>query len=411
MKHSDSSGNLEQLRLQLEKRLIALRYSPDSINNYRRVFCWLAEFMDDSDLSDYLPSVGREFLEHYSCEPHRPHVYFRNARVLVARLDELFAGGQHVVRHYGPATYRGSYFPLAQHSYAEMLKGRGNKPITVKGRLGYVGRFLEKLSCKGLKSLECLKAGLLTDVLTEDDFSSEYLSVVRSFLAFLYDEGKIKEDVSRLVPRKKKSRPLPSVYTGEEIDRMLKAVDRGTPSGKRDYAVLMLAVRLGLRSSDITNLALSDIDFEQRSIHIIQIKTGAPLTLPFDHEVSSALSDYLTDGRPDTGSDKIFLAVVAPYYPISSTATYQLVDRYLSIAGVEKAGRKSGPHALRMSFATSLVNGGTPYAIVAKALGHNGLSSIGSYVRLDVSMLRRCAIDVPRASGAFAEFLRDIKEV
>ncbi|MDR1185753.1 MAG: tyrosine-type recombinase/integrase [Coriobacteriales bacterium] len=411
MKHSDSSGNLEQLRLQLERRLKELRYSPDTINNYWRVFDWLAEFMGEGDLADYSPPVGKRFLEQYSCGPHRPHVYFRNARVLVARLDELLAGGQHVVKHYNPTAYRGSYFPLAQQSYAEMLKGRGNKPTTIKDRLRYVGRFLEKLSGRGLASLEGLKAGLLTDVLTKDDCPSEYLSVVKSFLAFLYDEGGIKEDISRLVPRKKKSRPLPSVYTGEEIDRMLKAVDRATASGKRDYAVLMLAVRLGLRSSDITNLALSNIDFEHRSIHIIQVKTGAPLTLPFDHEVSAALSDYITNGRPDTGSDKVILAAVAPHYPVSSTATYQLVDRYLAIAGIEKAGRKSGPHALRMSFATSLINGGAPYTVVAKALGHDGFSSIGSYVRLDVSMLRRCAIDVPHPTGAFAELLHDTKEV
>jgi site-specific recombinase XerD len=411
MKHSDRNGNLEQLGLQLEKRLEELRYSAGTISNYWRVYDWLVEFMKDNDLVDYSPPVGKKFLEQYSCKPHRLHVYFRNARVLTARLDELFEGKRHVIKHCNPTANRRCCFPSAQQSYAEKLKGKGNKPSTVKRQLQYLERFLEKLSDSGLKSLEDLKAGLLSDVLTEHGCSSGYLPAVRSFLTFLYEEGKIKENMSFLVPRQKRPRPLPSVYTGEEIDRMLGSVDLGTAAGKRDYVVLMLAVRLGLRSSDIANLALSDIDWQHRLIHIIQVKTGSPLTLPFDYEVDAALRDYITNARPDTGSDKVVLAVVAPYYPIGSAATYRMVDKYITVAGIKKAGRKSGPHALRMSFATALVSGGAPYTVVTEALGHDGFSSIDSYVRLDVSMLRRCAIDVPGPTGAFAELLRDVGEV
>jgi integrase len=411
MKHQDESGNLKQLRLQLEVRLSELRYCLDTINNYWRAFDWLAEFMKEGGLTDYSPLVGKWFLEQYSNEPHRPHVYFRNARVLIARLDEVLDGRQHLIKHYNPTTYHSSHFPSVQQSYAEELNDRGNKPSTVKQAMRYIGCFLEELADNGLESFEHLDARLLADVLSVHAHPSGYLPTVRSFLAFVYSNGQIKEDISHLVPKQKRPRPLPSVYTGEEIDRMLKAVNLGTDAGKRDYAVLMLAIRLGLRSSDITNLSLSDIDWKHRSIHIIQAKTGSPLTLPFDSDVGAALKDYITNARPDTGSNKVILAAVAPYYPISATATYRLVDKYISIAGIEKAGRKSGPHALRMSFATALVSGGAPYTVVMKALGHEGFGSIGRYVRLDVSMLRECAIDVPRPTGAFAELLHDVEGV
>jgi integrase len=411
MKHHDKSGNLGQLRLQLEARFDELRYSPGTISNYWRVFDWLAEFMEADDVVDYSPPVGKEFLRQYSCEPHRIHAYFRNARVLVARLDEVLEGRRHAIKHYIPATYLNHRYLSEQQSYAEDLEGRGRKPSTVKKHLRCAGSFLERLSGSGLESLGLLDARRLSSILAEHEHLPGYLQVVRSFLAFLYDSGQVKENMSHLVPRRKKPRPLPSVYTGEEIGRILNAVDLGTDTGRRDYAVLMLATRLGLRSADITNLSLSDIDWGHRSIHIIQVKTGSPLTLPFDGDIDAALRDYISNARPDTGSEKVFLAVVAPYYPISPAATYRLVDKHIGLAGIEKAGRKSGPHALRMSFATALVSGGAPYTVVSKALGHEGLGSISSYVRLDVSALRGCAIDVPRPTGAFAELLRDIGEV
>lgn len=301
------------------------------------------------------------------------------------------------------------YYPEAQQSYAKELEGKGNKGRTTKQQMQYVGRFLEKLSDRGLESLERLGTSLLVDILSENGCPSGYLTTVRSFIAFLYRNGHIDRDMSLLVPKQKRPRPLPSVYTGEEIGWMLEAVDTGTAAGKRNYAVLMLAIHLGLRNSDVTNFSLSDIDWDRNSIHIVQVKTGSPLTLPFDSEVGAALEDYIANARPDTGSDKVILPVVAPYFPISRNATYQLVDKYIGVAGIDKAGRKSGPHALRMSFATALVEGGTPYTVVTKALGHDGFGSADRYVRLDVAMLRRCAIEVPRPTGAFADLLRDTK--
>jgi site-specific recombinase XerD len=186
-------------------------------------------------------------------------------------------------------------------------------------------------------------------------------------------------------------------------------VDRGDAMGKRDYAVMMLAAHLGLRSSDIVNLSPDDIDRANKSIDIVQVKTESPVTFVMNADVEEAIDDYMTNGRPLSESRKIFLWSKAPFAPLTPAAVYAIVHKYFNRADISPQGRKIGPHSLRMSYATALVNKGVPYSVVTKALGHEDPESAKHYVRVDMRRLRVCAVDVPKPMGTFAVAIRDLE--
>ena len=149
-----------------------------------------------------------------------------------------------------------------------------------------------------------------------NDVSMEYYGILKKFLQHLAHIGKTNEDFSlKLVPVKRTaaSARIPSTLTLEQIEKILSSVDRDSPQGKRDYAVLLLAVKLGIRTCDIRNLRPSNIDWEQHMISFVQIKTGEPLSLPLPVDVGWAIIDYLKNGRPVSDAPEIFLRAVAPY--------------------------------------------------------------------------------------------------
>jgi integrase len=231
------------------------------------------------------------------------------------------------------------------------------------------------------------------------------LLTARGFLSFLFENGVTKANLSVCVPRPARPRALPSIYSGDEVKRLLSSADRASASGKRDYAVLLLASHLGMRSSDIAGLSFKDIDCTAKTIKIIQAKTARPLTLVMNGEAEEAIADYIRNGRPHSPSDRIFLGSRAPYSPITAACGYAIARRHFDRAGIAAQGRRRGAHALRASYATALVAKGVPYTVVKEALGHEDRESAKYYVRIDVRRLRMCALDVPKPAGAFAVML------
>ena len=127
--------------------------------------------------------------------------------------------------------------------------------------------------------------------------SNYYLSAIHTFLRFLAEEGYTQRDYSCIVPLFKRPQPMPPVYSEAEIRRIEAAVDRQGPHGKRDYAALLLATRLGIRGGDIATLTFEELDFKRNTICLTQQKTAAPLSLPMLPEIKAALLDYLEHER------------------------------------------------------------------------------------------------------------------
>jgi len=229
------------------------------------------------------------------------------------------------------------------------------------------------------------------------------LNTLRIFFRYLHDRGILPVDRSRMVPKSnyRNNEHLPSTFSDSEIKALLNAIDRGNPKGKRDYAMILLATRLGLRASDICGLKFEHIIWEHNILSLTQRKTGKPLELPLLPEIGNAIIDYLKHGRPVSRDNYCFLRVHAPYERMDSSNLGSRVWRYMRLAGINYKKRRHGSHALRHCFASALLKEKVPLPVISELLGHKSMSSSMDYLRIDVTSLRQCALEVPLVSSSF----------
>ena len=178
-----------------------------------------------------------------------------------------------------------------------------------------------------------------------------------------------------------------------DVDLILTSVDRSTPLGRRDYAILLLAARYGLRPCDIRQLTLDEIDWRGARIDIQQVKTDRPLALPLLPDVAEALSAYLHDGRPASTNRTIFLRHRAPFEPFVVQNNLAAIMRAaLRRAGLgDRTGRR-GLYLFRHTLATRLLAFGRPLKAIADLLGHASTQTTYGYTRVDLVGLRGVAI-------------------
>jgi integrase len=207
----------------------------------------------------------------------------------------------------------------------------------------------------------------------------------------------LQEDLSPHLPkiRVPRNAHIPSVWEKEEIANLLSAVNRKSAKGKRDYVILLMAYRLGLRSIDIRRLCLEDIDWIKSEIRIVQSKTRNPLVLPLIEECGEALIDYLQNGRPKSDSRHVFLISIAPYGPIKQHCTlHKIITFYRRKAGVTKPRNGNrGMHSLRHTFASRLLERNISMETISELLGHVSIESTNIYTKVNTQALRTAALD------------------
>ncbi len=213
-------------------------------------------------------------------------------------------------------------------------------------------------------------------------------------------------DLSGIIPKYRRPIPLPTTYTDDEIRRLEGVINKTTRTGKRDYAIILLASRLGMRSGDIAGITFDAVDFNCGSINFLQKKTGIPLSLPLLPEVRAAILDYKQYARPNVENNYLFIKANAPFEKISTSVISYALRNYFKAAGIDISNKKHGPHTLRSSMASSMVNSGVPYDVVRKALGHTDPQAIKHYAKVDIENLRFHAVDVPVPTGAFEMILQ-----
>lgn len=410
MKQNIEIGNLSRIKKELERRLTVMRYSEVTVKHYMYVFGWLEDFLGGYGEKNYSKEAGKRFIAEYRLQVHHTPTLFKCARTVVRRIDEILENKVFTPNFRKSAVECPPSFTDWRDKFFDYLANQGIKKSTIKRHKIYVERLFVRLEDMDV-SLEKLTASDVYSVFTRYEWPLSGFVPARALFVFLFENGATKTDLSGCVPKPRRPQSLPSVYSKDEVAKLLLSVDRTTCLGKRDYAILTLAANLGLRSSDIVNLSFKDIDHTAKTIKIVQVKTSRPLTLVLNGDVEDAINDYIQNGRSQSSSEKIFLRSLAPYMPLTASAGHTIANKYFAIAGIAPQGRKRGTQALRMSYATALVAKGVPYAVVQKALGHDDPESSKHYVRVDVRRLRICAITVPPPTGAFAVSLGDLEGV
>ena len=223
------------------------------------------------------------------------------------------------------------------------------------------------------------------------------LCAVRSLLRFATGEGLVDVTVLEAVPAAKSTRQarIPSVWDPGDVPRILAAIDRGNPCGKRDYAMILLITRLGLRGIDVKGLEFADLDWPDNRLSVVQAKTGHRVQLPLLKDVGWAIIDYVRHGRPACDCPQVFVRHTAPIGPFSEQDhLHQILVKHARAAHVPLGeGRCHGMHSLRHTLATRLLEQGTPIEEIADILGHQHVASTGAYLKSSLRLLAQCALD------------------
>jgi site-specific recombinase XerD len=270
-----------------------------------------------------------------------------------------------------------------------------------------LGRFFSWLATHGIDDLRQLSVKHVREFVPslhhcKRSTAAVHASALRGFLSYLHMKEVLASDLASAVelpPLYRMSQP-PKVLDEDTVERILSAVDRSTALGKRDYAILLLAARCGMRPSDIRALCFEDINWRQRCISIVQSKTQRPLTLPLLSDVEQALIDYIRRGRPPCPARQILVRHIAPIRPFGSRNNlFSVMRRAVQAAGIELSGSLRGLHLLRHSLATQMLTGGVPFDVIAGVLGHASVETTRRYAQVDLLGLRSVAMSEAEVRG------------
>jgi integrase/recombinase XerD len=371
----------------LRSELLARGYAPLSAQNLIRVAAHLSRWLEEVRRSplDLTAACLEEFLQHRrACG----YAQWLTRKGLAPILDVLRIRG--VVPPAEPA-------PVDHSPAGQILRGferylleeRGIQPLTAAGYIRWVKPFVEGLD---LSELERLSADMVSRFILHEARSSGigYLKLkvcsLRSFLRYLHVERRCC-DLSAAVPAVAGYRlsGIPRAIPEEDVRRIERSCDRGRATGRRDYAILLLFSRLGLRAAEIAALNLNDVRWARGEI-VIRGK-GSEGVLPLPQELGEALADYLKGGRPTTTSRRLFRQVVAPHGDLSPGAVKEVMRSACRRAGLTPMG----PHRLRHTAATVMLRKGTSLPDIAQVLRHGSLLTTTIYAKVDDRALRPLA--------------------
>ena len=225
---------------------------------------------------------------------------------------------------------------------------------------------------------------------------STLTGALKKFLSYLAEMGfvSVSNEWMLINPAPGHKKVLPC-FSDVETNDAINSVNRSSPIGKRDYAIIMLALWTGLRGVDILDLKRADINWKGMVINVIQDKTNIGIQPVLTPVVGNAIKDYILNGRPETDSPFIFVRHKRPYDRLSNAAGVHIMDRYFSNAGIfHETGDGRSFHAFRRTFGTRLVRTGVPIRSVGDMLGQVTANAAKRYVSLDLEGLRPCCLDI-----------------
>lgn len=377
--------------------LLARSYSPQSVG--RRLCEWVDFVLDYEGDGAVLPSdvCSSEvvaYLDRRCSRRKTGHWQVRGALCLLLDRDGKIAVRPSSGRHPATALYE-------QHVPAYLAFTRQHRGLRSLRSVEWMLRdFFRWLAGRDIKSIEEVGQRELRDFISsrrhlKRSTVAQQASFLRGFVRYLAMSGVVPAALSTSIesPRLYAMSTPPLVLDGETVERLLAAVDRMTPLGKRDYAVLLLAARYGLRPSDIRGLRLDDIHWREQRITMMQAKSQRPLELPLVADVDKALVDYLRNGRPTCDVREVFVRHRAPIRPFTKRhPLWDVMQRALKAAGIELSAGQRGLYLLRHSAATRMLARGVPFDTISDVLGHASVETTRVYAQVDFRALRSVAL-------------------
>lgn len=398
--------HLAKLLNDLDRELLRLGYTNGSMQYYRRAWKKLQRFAKDRGEIYYSEPLGLAFIkEHYQIKEKDYNSGLSQSEVYKLRVIRMIGDFQlhHTIlrRYYKHKKIltEPRFIKISNRFKLYCVKKDYSK-VTIDHYVKQSARFMDYLSSQSVtrcKSITLPLIHLYIKTLSGYTYKTveQNICSMRTFFRFLLEIGEIKIDFAAKTPmvQARKQTRIPSVWTKDELKKLIAAIDRGSPKGKRDYAIILLACCLGMRCTDIINLKMENFHWADKKLIFIQSKTRTPLILPLTSEVGWAVIDYLKYARPKIESPYLFIKHMAPFGPFAEgDHLCQLIKRYMVLGHIPTLKKRRGMHSLRHTMASMLLEKDTPLPVISDILGHIDTNSTAIYLKVDIQKLKECAL-------------------
>lgn len=394
-------GGLLSLQInQFAEYLMENGYALATVDHYLRIADYFEKWLESQGIS--VACVERTHFRSF----HETFVQPRTQRPITeSQWHNVQAVGNHLLRILQKSRRKKSPLPDRFQKSLQEFSGylhetRGLQDTTIRATCRYLDPFLRShLSGKTFRPEWIPPKGIHDYVIAYakthgPDCTAQCISALRSYYRYLLCRGRRTERQLASIPDIPAWRTTapPKVLSKSQRERFLQTFDRSTPIGKRDYAMAVWMLTLGLRAKDVTMLDLEHIDWRQAVLTVPNSKRRHPYVLPLTNVVGEALSDYIRDGRPSVASPRVFLRHMPPRGPLSTSGVSWPMQCAFSRAAITGV---CGTHILRRSIASQIHASGGTVKEIADFLGHTSLESAGVYARTDEKLLRAFALPWP----------------
>lgn len=402
--------NIHDAILNIMESMVRQGTAPETLKNYETAYNVFEQYLADNEIMQINEKIclkyvyvktGERFAS-FDCVTRNQKVDYR-MRPLLLLLHYLEDGDFNwTVRKTKPAFACPASYKPEYDAFCEELIYRGYSQTTIDSGKSKMKRLIEFLTSQEVASSDQITISHIDSFLETISgkavkYVAVFLYVFRMFFSFIYEKGYISHDLAPMLPKVRMPRnsTIPYVWSKADIQKLLESIDRNDPKGKRDYAILLLAIRLGLRIGDIRSLKKSSIDWNRKVISLVMSKTGQPIELPLLGDIGWAIIDYLKNGRPASDSERLFVRHKAPFNAFGDRNAFNReLHRYIVKAGLDLPdGQKHGMHSLRSTLAGNMLEVKSPLPVISEALGHQSVNTTSIYLKIDLEGLRKCALD------------------
>lgn len=398
---------LTELLNELEQEMLRLGYTEGSMRFYRSRWQMLLQFAQEQGEIYFSEQMGIDFVEKHF------HILEKDfARTLsqsetqelrIIRMIGDFQLYHTVLRRYYKhrEILTEPYFIKISDQFRKHCVEKDYSKVTIDHYVKQSARFMDYLDSQKISNCREINLALINNYIkTLAGYTyktvEQNICSLRAFFRFLGGTEEVQTDFASKTPmvQARKQTRIPSVWTADELKKLIAAIDRGSPKGKRDYAIILLACCLGMRCTDIKGLRLENFRWETKQLVFTQSKTREPLSLPLTPEVGWAVIDYLKYGRPKIDCPYIFVKHMAPFGPFSEADHLnQMIKRYMALAHLPTLKKRHGMHSLRHTLASVLLENNTPLPVISDILGHIDTDSTAVYLKVDIKKLKECSLD------------------
>lgn len=403
MRPKDFKTHIKEIR----KEAIELGFSISTMDNYQNIWNnfikWRKKenfIYSENDYSKFLLEYYHFDVSTYNSKSKSWHKQLMRSKRILDDFDTYKEFmGKKVLPKSLFCNYPKEWNPILENYLVYCKNIRCNSVNSVKIKRDYLIHLLSYFSKNNIENLKHLQRKdiivFINKTVDKGNISKRrYFYVLREFLNYLFIEDIVTEDFSILVPKikREKRKKIPTYLKCEQVEELLKSIPRETAVEKRNYVIILIAARLGLRIHDILNIKSKDIDWKNNKITVYQTKNNNINILPLTKEIGWSMIDYIKEGRPKCNNPYLF---VKHKYPFEKMNKFYAFNKYFEKIDIDKnESNKKGIHNLRHSLATNMLNHEIPLPIISASLGDSIETTSKTYIKINNNKLKQCFLEV-----------------